>query len=129
MNLTEWTTQNIKFRDCLKKQIKDVKVSEGKIIVTEKKGDLKTYLIKEDLSELITKIKDETTILVCLNNQKNTQSIITNWEKLKKYQKLTIICVNINSNNNWTIHPNTHDKITDKESLEEGIKALAEEKN
>lgn len=128
MNLTEWTTHHIKFKDCMKKQIKDMDISEEKIVVTEKKGDIKTYFINNKLEKLIPHIEKETTILVCLNNKENAQTIINNWNKLIEYPNLTIICAEPNKNDSWTIHPTTHNRITEKESLETGILALAEEK-
>ena len=128
MTLTDWTSHHIKFKDCIKKQIKNIKVSEDKIIVEEKNGNIKTYLINEKLEELLAKIKNETLILVCLNNKENSKTIVNNWEKLSKYPELTIMCAEPSTNNNWSLHPETHNKITEKKSLEAGIRVLSENK-
>lgn len=124
MDLYEWTKHYIKFRDCMKKNIKELVLEEGIIQTKEKKED-KTYIVSEDIEHSIEKIRDNiTTILVCLNTKNNIKHIYQHWDVLSKNTNLTIICAQPNTNESWSVHPNTHHKIS--ENIKEGLQTLYE---
>lgn len=122
MELYEWTKHYIKFKDCMKKRIKELVFEDKKIIAKEKDED-KTYYISEKIGDIINKIdKENTTILVCLNTEENVNKINEKWDLLRKNPKLTIIFAQIKNNESWSIHPNTHHKIA--ENVKDGLKTL-----
>lgn len=122
MELYDWAKHYIKFKDCMKKKIKELVLEEGTIIAKEKEEE-KTYFIAENIKEIITKINFETTTyLVCLNTKANIDTIYKEWKELITKPKLTIICAEPNSNESWSIHPSTHHKIA--ENIKEGLQTL-----
>lgn len=120
MELIEWTTHFIKFKDAMKRRIKNIAV-EGNVITITEKGDItKKYLIEETLKVA------SADYIVCLNTKQNVKTLINAWKEFATNEKVTIIFTNPNTNENWLISPSTHDKISDKESLELGIQSMFE---
>lgn len=122
MELYEWTKQYIKFRDCMKKRIKELVFEDKKIIAKEKYED-KVYFISEKIEDIMDKINEQnTTTLVCLNTKENVNKINEKWNELIKNPKLTIICAQTENNESWSIHPKTHHKVS--ENIKQGLMTL-----
>ncbi|MGM5480926.1 MAG: hypothetical protein ACQESE_00800 [Nanobdellota archaeon] len=127
MKLNEWATHHIRFKDCMRKQIKEMEVTEDHIRVVEKKEE-KNYYVTEKLSEAIGNIKNNQSkqFIITKNSKENIEFLIDNWNRLKQYRYASIIFVNVKENKMWHIHPATHHFIADKDKLEEGIWRLHE---
>lgn len=123
MELYEWTKHYIKFKDCMKRNIKELIEEENKIKTHEKKEN-KIYLIAEDITTHINETCKEYKILVTLNTKKNVDTVINNWKTLITEENLSIIFANPQTNETWTIHPKTHHKISEK--IKEGLLTLYE---
>jgi len=126
MDLYEWTKHYIKFRNCVKKNIIKLELENNKII-TKEKDIKKTYLISENIINSIKKIDKGITIIVCLNTKENIENINNNWNLFSKKKELTIICVKPDTNEKWSIHPATHNKIS--ENIKKGLETLYESIN
>lgn len=126
MKLNEWTKHFIKFKDCMKKHIKDMTIETDRIITTEKIKN-KTYLINEDLEQgtrLLNTAKTETVFVVCLNTKNNVNYLFKQWKRLSEHKDFTVVFANPKSNENWTIHLQTHNAIIEPETLEQGLQSL-----
>ncbi|MGM5480011.1 MAG: hypothetical protein ACQESC_00960 [Nanobdellota archaeon] len=124
MKLIEWTHNHIKFKDCMKKAIKNIEVKKDHIVVQTKKQTTR-YTISTDLEQTTTvRNTDGKETIVTLNTKKNVQTLIDNWDTFSKHPKLTILFVNVKENTYWHVCPKTHNFITDKDSLEEGLWSL-----
>ena len=123
MNLKDWTKHHLKFKDCFKKQIIEIKELDNSLIVHEKKED-KIYLISEELTEdLINKKTDNKKYVVILNTEANVETLIKKWNYVEN-KDLTIIFVNNKTNENWLINTQLHSKIADKKSIKQGLMSL-----
>lgn len=126
MDLLEWSKHHIKYKDCIKRQIKNIEEKDNKLIVHEKKLD-KIYCITEDLKEkLLTKNTCEgRKYIITLNKKENVNFLAENW-KLVESEDLTIIFANPKTNENWMIHLMTHSKISETKNIKQGLNALYE---
>ena len=63
-----------------------------------------------------------------LNSKENLDFLMNKWNKLIKFDKLTIFFVNPFSEleKKWFISPYVHNKICDKDSLKLGLKTMFE---
>jgi hypothetical protein len=83
------------------------------------------YVIKDVLDDsLKNRIKDSPFSVVCLNKKENLDFLIKNWDFLVKFSKLSILFVNLKTNERWIIYPSTHNSLTEKESLKSGLNSL-----
>jgi len=66
--------------------------------------------------------------LIVFNTKENFDIIIENWDKLIKFNFLTIYFVNPFSSldKKWIINPSVHHKICDESSLKLGLKSMFE---
>jgi len=129
MDLYEWTREYIRFKDIIQKRIKKLEEKES-IILVEEKNKTKTYIIVEKLNEGVEKLnkhdKKEHLIITTLNTENNSKELISSWDELLKYEDLTIIFCHPGTNEKWLIHPKSHDKISEKKQLKEGVRTLLE---
>jgi len=69
-------------------------------------------------------IDDEHPTYVVLNAKQNIDFVIKHWKELIKYEKLSIIFVDLNVNKRWILHPYTHNKVCDDQNLKNGLISL-----
>jgi hypothetical protein len=120
-DLVEWTSVYVKNKNMANN---DVSISEysGRVVCKSSSGN-HTYLISPMLSiEVLKNLDSEKVSVVCLNNRQNLEFIIKNWDKLVKFQKLSIIFVHPKSNTKWIIFPHTHNSISPNIKL--GLNAM-----
>lgn len=128
--LKEWAVNYIKNKDILTKFIEEIDESpkEWDIAVKTKTGE-KYYLVVPDIgdfNEIAKRIEGKSVVVVALNTKKNLDVLIKNWENAAKHPGLCFIFVNPDSEieKKWIVFPYTHEKVTEKKSLERGLKAL-----
>ena len=123
MNLKDWTKHHLKFKDCFKKQIIEINELDESLIVHEKKED-KIYFINEKLDEnIINKKTEKKKYIVTLNTKANVEKLIKEWTQVENVD-LTIIFVNIKTNENWLINTKLHSKIAEKKAIKQGLISL-----
>ena len=127
--LREWTVSYVKHRDILAKNIINIKEEQDKVIVKFKDKE-QIFLIRPIVNDsVIEKIdKDKNISIVMLNSKENLDFLIKNWNKLIKFEKLTLFFVNPLSEfeKKWFISPYMHNKICDDDSLKIGLKTMFE---
>ena len=129
--LKEWLVNYIKNRDILLKSIESIneKSREWDVVVKTKKGGGRYYIVMPDLDDfgkIAEKLDDQTITLVVLNKKKNLDILIENWGKITHNPQFCVIFVNPKSEleKKWIVFPHTHEKVTEKASLERGLKSL-----
>jgi len=126
MEIFDWTSRYIKYKDAVKKSILELeeKTETNEIFVKEKSGKEIKYVCFNELDDLdVTKIKDEK--IVSLNTKSNIDWLLKNWKEIVK-TKVTFIFANPERSANWAINPALHHIITDKSALKTGIYTLFE---
>lgn len=122
MNLQEWTTAYLKYKDVIKRRISDIKVEENRVLVKNKDGSEHPYLCVADLDKL--KPEDfEKNKVVCLNKKKNVLWVIDNWDSLSKIDTV-IIFVNVSKSESWSLHPKNHNNISEDDNIKQGLLSL-----
>ena len=137
MNATEylkgWTATFLKHRDLVSRRIVSIKESAGELFVQTKEGD-EQYIIDPSLErfsetiDMAAQAQDKRFIIVCLNNPSNVDILLRQWNQASALKLLSIYFVNPFSepDNKWIIRPHTHARVSDPESLELGVRSLAE---
>lgn len=128
MELKEWTKYYIKFKDAMKKRIKEIHEKEYGYVVEEKNGN-KTYYVINHIQEGIAhldNLKGEKIYFVTPNTKTNIKETITQWKQLCEHKELTIIYANPKANESWLLHPHTHANVSEQESLAQGLQTLYE---
>jgi hypothetical protein len=125
--LLEWIIFYVKNKDLIKKEIKDYKILKNYVEfeMKDKKQIYYAYPMLND--EILEKCSEGCVSAVCLNKKENINFAVSNWDKLVKNPKFSMIFVNIPTNQRWIIFPYTHDKITEKQTLKLGLEAMAAE--
>ena len=130
--LKEWIIHFLKHKDILTKNISSIEEhSSGFDLLFKRKTEDQYVLIRErldNIDQVINLISDKNVVLVIANSRNNVDSLISNWIKLIKFQKLVIFFVNPNSSTDkkWIIYPFTHNIIVDRPALRRGIESLFE---
>jgi len=134
--LKEWTLNYLKNRDIVLRRISTIEQKNGYFIVKNKDESHIAIVVKEKIEDfgiLLKKIKDleeehkaDKVTLVIYNSKENFSHLLKNWKKLILIEKMTIIFVNTECNEKWSIVPYIHNRIADPESLETGLKSLFE---
>ena len=127
--LREWAVSYVKHRDILAKNIVDIKEEQDKVIVRFKDKE-QVFLIRPIVNDSVTKEinKEKNICVVMLNSKENFNFLINKWNKLIKFEKLTLFFVNPFSepDKKWFISPYMHNKICDEDSLKLGLKTMFE---
>ncbi|MFH1506609.1 MAG: hypothetical protein ABIE94_06530 [archaeon] len=126
MNLIEWTVDYVKHKDLFKKTLVTFEVNKD-LIEFEFLDKKHYYLISETLDvSLLAKVKKYTwKTLVCLNNDTNMLVLLNNWKKFAAMSQLYLIFVS-EKGGKWVICPESHNRISDPESLKEGLTSMAD---
>lgn len=122
--LIEWTIRYVKHKDLFSKKLIDYKILKNFIEFKFKHKEHVYYIYDELSSQVLDLLKDSWITFIVLNKQKNVQFLLDNWKNFSKFEKLNIYFVNPNTNQNWIIYPNTHEKITSEKSLKPGLMTL-----
>lgn len=125
--ILEWIIYYAKNKDIIKKEIKEYKILKNYVEFECKDKKHIYYACPELNEEIIEKSKDGWVTVVCLNKKENINFTVSNWERLIKNPKFSMIFVNPVSHQKWIIYPHTHNKITEKSTLKLGLETMASE--
>lgn len=127
--LREWTVSYVKHRDMIAKNIVNIKEEQDKVIVKFKDKE-QVFLIRPIVNDPVVEEinKDKKICVIMLNSKENFDFLIDKWNKLMKFEKLTLFFVNPLSDleKKWFISPYVHNKICDDDSLNIGLKTMFE---
>lgn len=121
INLAEWTTLYIKHKDVIAKKIVDIKPQKDYTLFTYKDGPVKVYAL-EKLE--VPKI-DSKAVITSLQTKENIDFLIKHWKDFASHQGLTMVFVNLKTQEKWLIHPHTHSQISEAK-FELGVRSLAD---
>lgn len=128
--LIEWIIVYIKNRDIITKNLENIERINisVKVRYRDKEQTFIVYPFLTDFEEIIGRINNGNIALVTLNSKENLAKIVENWDKIKDFQYFSIYFVNpfSETDTKWIIHPYTHHKICDEDSLEIGLKSMFE---
>jgi hypothetical protein len=127
MNLSEWAVNYVKHKDLVARNLKGFVVKDG-FVEFSFNDKVHDYFIMDLLN--ISKIKEimnnqsgHLKTIVCMHNQDNFNTIVSNWDELIK-QSITLIFVNPQHEDRWIINPQLHNRIADKAKLKQGLKTM-----
>ena len=126
LDLLSWTEAFLRYKDAIQRKIQEIKINkeEKEIKVKQKDGTEQLYKCIDELEK--THIKEaENKRIVCLNTKNNLNWLIENWQELKETETI-IIFSNPKKTAHWTVTPKTHNKITEKGAIKQGLKTLFE---
>jgi len=123
--LIEWTEQHIRSKDIIKQEVNYINKKEEKLVV-EYKDRKREFLIMPFIDDDI--LLENHTAIVTLNTDKNFQWLLSKWNKVASYDDLYVYFINPNlpTDNKWIICPYIHNKVSDKETFELGLRSLFE---
>ncbi|MBI2650851.1 hypothetical protein HYX01_00055 [Candidatus Woesearchaeota archaeon] len=128
--LADWSIRYFENKDSIKKEITSIAKKDNDSFVISYKDKTKYFFVILSLETgIFDKINKDSYIgIITLNNLKNINFVIVNWERLISFRFLSIYFINPFSQLDkvWAICPNIHEKISNRCSLEAGIKAMAE---
>jgi L-ribulose-5-phosphate 3-epimerase UlaE len=135
MDLIEWATTYIKHRDIMRQQIASIETKDSIIHVKNKDKKVHDYFIEESLTNIKALLeaakksdKDQNYFIhiITKNTENNLNILIQRWQQFCIHERLTVYFVNQNSitEKKWIVKPWLHNKISDPDSLETGLKSL-----
>ncbi|MCB9362361.1 hypothetical protein H6504_02905 [Candidatus Woesearchaeota archaeon] len=120
--LLKWLRRFLKNKDLILRKI--VEMKENRIVYKDK--ELLT-LGFTDLEDVLQEDKDQAIAVAVFNTRNNLEVLLKRWKDLVTYERLTIYFINPQGvENRWIISPHLHNKVADPESLETGIKTMAD---
>ncbi|MBN1544572.1 hypothetical protein JW898_03870 [Candidatus Woesearchaeota archaeon] len=127
--LVEWFVRYTKNRDLLFRKISEIKEEDDKVLVKQKDGKTLLYYIQPfpcEFAKLAESIQQDQKGLVVYNSRENFENMMKEWKSLTEIRGLTIYFVNPFSKleKRWIISPNIHSKISDAQSLKEGLNSM-----
>lgn len=125
MDLHEWTVVYVQHRDLIARKLQKTDDRKDHIVFTFKDHVLTAYPL-ETLSLPAQAAKTDGKRLITTTHTKaNVDALLKGWKAFAAVKDLTIIFVNLATNEKWLIHPHTHAQIADT-NLEGGIRSIAD---
>lgn len=131
--LKQWALLYVRHRDIPVRKISEVRDADYGFIIANSDGTLTSCVIQPLFkgigNEFISAAAAGKSILiVTLSNEENIKAVYSMWDALAASQCLLIIFVNPFSaqEEKWVLKPFLHDRVCDRSSLLQGLKAMAE---
>ena len=127
--LADWFVRYIKNRDVTFRKISEIHEDEDLVTVSEKSGKKTIYKVipfPDDFTAVAIAIEEEHKGIIVYNSRENFDKLISSWKKLIKMPSLVIYFINPFSklDKRWIIRPSVHARISDEESLEQGLTSM-----
>lgn len=132
--LKEWAKTYFLNKDLIMGKKPKVEEKDDYILITNEDGSHVIVIVKESpekiqpiinrFSELENEHKPIKLTLVLLNRMQNIDLIVSGWDELVTKPNLSILFVNPDTNNKWSINPYIHSKIADRKTLKKGLLSL-----
>ena len=131
--LKQWALLYVKHRDITLKKIAGIKDTDYGFLMANNDGTTTNCIIVVSFNgignEFISAAAaDKSILIITLSNEENIQVVFRMWDKLAANQNLLIIFANPFSalEEKWTLRPYIHNRVCDRSSLLQGLKAMAE---
>lgn len=128
--LKQWTIEYAKNKDISAKKL--VKVDEKKDCVEfHFKDKVNTHYIMDKMGDnIFSQITNSNwKTIICPNTEENFSFLIKNWNKLSGINNLTLIFVNLKTQDKWIINPKLHSMVADPDSINSGLKTMFDTAN
>ncbi len=133
--LKQWALRYVRHRDINVKKIVDIKDTDYGFLVVNNNGTSASCVIwvslgdiNKDVIQATAAADKKSVLIVTLSNEDNIRAVYGMWDTLAANQGLLIIFVNPFSSQEekWVLKPFLHNKVCDRASLLQGLKAMAE---
>ncbi|MBI3037136.1 hypothetical protein HYY73_05315 [Candidatus Woesearchaeota archaeon] len=131
--LKQWALRYVRHRDIHAKKIAAIKDTDYGFLIANNDGTSASCTIalsfKGVSKEFISaSAAGKSALVVTLSNEENIQSVYSVWDALAASQGLLIIFANPFSatEDKWVLKPFLHNKVCDRNSLLQGLKAMSE---
>lgn len=128
--LLEWVLAYVKAKCSLQhKSIEIIKDQGVDFIITC--GESKDYYVifphLKDCEDVLKDVGEKKFFVVTFNTKENFNVLLELWKEIIVYSRLCIIFVNPEAlgDKKWAVYPHTHNKITEKSVLKQGLRSLA----
>jgi hypothetical protein len=125
MDLREWLTNYLKWKDQAEHTLKEIKVENDELtaVYEDRKA---TYIFADKLNEDILKRLREGKHrgVVIKNVEENLSFLVKEWNTLTSIPNLMMIFVNVELGEKWILFPATHNMIADRETLKQGLRTM-----
>ena len=130
--LGEWAVRYIKNKDVFAKKIVSIKEEDNSFVISRNDDEQKIFIMpKLNVDEIVKKAKEyeHRKTIVCFHTKESFERLIKNWGVFVDLgRNFVIYFVNPFSKSDkiLSLSPYTHHLISDKETLEQGLKTMAE---
>ena len=133
--LKQWALRYVRHRDIPVKKIAEIKDAEYGFVVANIDGTSTSCIVQVVFKDLNTgsvsasaAAAGKNILVITLSNEENVQAVYRMWDKIATSHNLLIIFVNplSASEEKWVLKPHLHNKVCDRSSLLQGLKAMAE---
>lgn len=133
--LKQWALLYVRHRDLPLRRISGIKDAGYGFVIANSDGTLTSCVIQplfkdvhRDFIKAAASADKKSVLIVTLSNEENIKAVYSMWDALAASQCLLIIFVNPFSaqEEKWVLKPFLHDRVCDRASLLQGLKAMAE---
>ena len=130
-SLKQWALRYVRHRDLPLKKIAEIKDADFGFVLANNDGTSTSCIIQVSLKDVNRDFISATaaaTLVVTLSNGENIKAVYSMWDAVAACQSLLVIFVNPFSalEDKWLLRPYLHNKVCDRSSLLQGLKAMAE---
>ncbi|MFH1591625.1 MAG: hypothetical protein ABIC95_06910 [archaeon] len=129
--LRDWTERLVRHRDLFTKTLVSLE-PQGEDLIGKTKSDTTTYIIDplgERLADVLSKADSTSRFtFICFNTVEALDALLACWKTAAACPHLLMYFVNptVSGEMKWVLRPHAHERISDPESLELGLRTLAD---
>lgn len=126
--LKEWALNYVRHRD-IQKKIFRVKDADFGFVIENNDGTSSDCLIAPSLSGgVLLGAARKPSMVISLSNEQNIKEVYAVWDNLVVNSSLFLVFINpfSSSEDKWVLKPFLHNKVCDRSSLLQGLRAMSE---
>ncbi len=125
--LKQWALLYVKHRDIPVKKITNIKDADYGFVIANNDGTATSCVIQPSFKAVSSQFA-KSVMIVTLSNEDNIKAVYGVWDALAANPVLLIVFANPFSaqEEKWVLKPFLHNKVCDRASLLQGLKAMAE---
>lgn len=133
--LKQWALLYVRHRDIPVKKIADIKDADYGFVIANNDGTAASCVVQPSLKGVSSQFVSATaaagrknTLIITLSNEENIKAVYSMWDALAANPSLLIVFANPFSTQEekWVLKPFLHNRVCDRASLLQGLKAMAE---
>lgn len=125
--LKQWALLYVKHRDITVKKIAGIRDADYGFVIANNDGTATSCVVQPSFKAIST-YAGKSVLIVTLSNGDNIKAVYGMWDALAANPGLLIVFTNPFSahEEKWVLKPHLHNKVCDRASLLQGLKAMAE---